>query len=378
MEEKSHDQTHHQIHDQFVVLGRQRNRITYELLALLPRIYEQGIYKEHKCATISEYAGRFGGLSKFVVEKTLKLHENLKNKPSLQAMIATEGVHKVALIAHIATPETDNLFAQKVKDMSRPALQELSKELRKKIEINDEVMRNVEARTSCLAAQESLTVSLDPEMQFLFLNLKKELEKMAGVGLSNREALKRILRKMSVEKVGSGNALPFSNDLNDVSQKRERETSSNIVSPQKDENGKNFSGEKLDRVGEKLSGKTSGSRNIPAAVKREALAGTGGKCAYPRCCRPVEHLHHAERFALSHNHRFIIPFCKIHHEFAHNGLIINEKMPSERWLLSLNSNANSNENGEEENTKKVRIDLKYRKYRAEARSVQVDKLLLRA
>ncbi|MBI4234713.1 hypothetical protein HY604_00235, partial [Candidatus Peregrinibacteria bacterium] len=50
------------LHAQFVKLGISRNRLTRELLMLLPEIFKSGIYREYS-ATIVEYAGRFGGLS---------------------------------------------------------------------------------------------------------------------------------------------------------------------------------------------------------------------------------------------------------------------------------------------------------------------------
>ena len=157
------------IHKQFVKLGRERNLITYKLLALLPKIFESKIYREHGCATIEEYAGKFAGLSPGVVKKALKLDEKLEDKPCLQAAIETQGVHKVAIVANLATPETDEVFADKVQHMSTSALQELSRDVRGK--------------------KEKIKIELDEEMEFMFLKLKKQL----GIS-SNKEALRQILK----------------------------------------------------------------------------------------------------------------------------------------------------------------------------------------
>lgn len=101
------------LHKQFVELGRERNKITYQLLALLPKIYRAKIHEKQGYATIYEYADRIAGLPKSVVVKTLNLENALKNKPHLQKMIETQGVHKVAIVARLATPETDGMFADK-------------------------------------------------------------------------------------------------------------------------------------------------------------------------------------------------------------------------------------------------------------------------
>ncbi len=57
-------------------------------------------------------------------------------------------------------------------------------------------------------------------------------------------------------------------------------------------------------------------------------------CGYPNCNKPAENKHHTKRFSLEsknnpekvHDCENIVPVCKIHHQFAHHGLIKNEEM----------------------------------------------------
>jgi hypothetical protein len=105
------------IHKQFLILGRERHKITYKLLALLPQIYKEKVYEKHGFATIYEYAGKLAGLSHSTVEKALKLEEKLKDKPLLQKAIETQGVHKVAIIANLATSENEKMFVDKVENI---------------------------------------------------------------------------------------------------------------------------------------------------------------------------------------------------------------------------------------------------------------------
>ncbi|MDZ4244830.1 MAG: hypothetical protein U1D98_02835, partial [Candidatus Gracilibacteria bacterium] len=44
------------LHKKFISLGNQRNKITHELILLIPEIYKKEIYKSYGCANIYEYA----------------------------------------------------------------------------------------------------------------------------------------------------------------------------------------------------------------------------------------------------------------------------------------------------------------------------------
>ncbi len=133
------------------------------------------MYRREGYDTIYEYAGKLAGLTHGVVEKALKLDKKLEDKPCLQKAIETQGVHKVAIVANIATAETDEMFADKVENMSMRSLQEFSREIRgKKLKIK---------------------IELDDDMEFMFLKLKKEL----GIK-NNQEVLRELLRKTTQQK----------------------------------------------------------------------------------------------------------------------------------------------------------------------------------
>lgn len=344
------------LHSQFVQLGRERNRVTYKLLALLPQIYKEGIYRQKGYPTIYEYAGKLAGLSHCVVEKALNLDKHLENKPFLQKAIETQGVHKVALVAKLATPETDKAFADKVENMSKSAIQTLSKELRQEAKISAEKIQVIGENLSfnvnnnsepnirkCHAAPQKLTIELDPEMQFLFLKLKEKL----GKNLSNKEALRKIL-------IVCENQMSSSKPINKKAKSTPKKSNHNINS----KNVQNFPGEKMGKQKEICgnnseqdrtekanvqNGQNSGNpipqktctRNIPVHIKREVLAETQGMCSYPGCNNPAQIFHHTNRFSESKNHNSLITLCKIHHEFAHNGMIRNENTEPKNWQLQI-------------------------------------------
>lgn len=286
------------LHLEFVRLGKERHKITYKLLALLPKIYQGDIYREKGFSSIFEYSFKLAGLSEALVKKALNLDKDLQNKPYLQKAIETQGIHKVALVAKIATPETDLFFADKVENMSKSALNELSKEMRGKVNDQSEHIGGA-----------VMKIEFDEEMQFLFLKLKKEI----GKELSNKEALRRILKKMT-----------------EASQMMAKRTK-----PQREA-----------KKQEDFPGKISKtvSRYIPVGTKRAAIERTAGRCAHEYCNKPFDVFHHIKRWAISKNHESIIPLCKEHHEFAHNGLL-------------------RGKNEDFEGRATVRVDMKYKDHR---------------
>lgn len=165
------------LHQQFIELGKARNKLTYQLLQLLPEIFEQRIFLEYS-ATIEEYAGKFAGLSKSVVKKRLNLEKHLVDKPHLREAIGQVGVHKVAMIVTAATAENEEELARDLKNMSKEAIQQLSMEIRGNY-------------------RSSINIEIDEEALFLFRKLKNKI----GKELSNKEALRRMLEKLAESEV---------------------------------------------------------------------------------------------------------------------------------------------------------------------------------
>ena len=259
------------LHLEFVRLGKEKKQLTYKLLNLLPEIYESGIWKKY-ASDIYEYAGRYGGIGRSSVEKRLKLEKHLEGKPCLKAAIEKVGIGKVALMATIAKPYNEKMFADKALNMSKSALQTLSKELRD----NDGI-------EPCRAEPTKITLELDEEMTFQFLKFKKKLKSP-----SNKEVMRELLKQVETSIPGDG--FVYANSNNE-------------------------------------------SRYVSAARKRQVIG--IGKCSYPGCNKPYEQLHHPDRFSKVRNHKHLLSLCSDHHEFMHNGLIENEKNSQERWSINV-------------------------------------------
>ena len=268
-----------ELHKQFVELGRERNKLTYTLLSLLPDIYNNGIYKKY-CATIVEYAGKYGGLSKGVVKKTLRLEKHLDGKKLLKAAIAELGIHKINLVARVATKETEAVWLEKARSLSKSALEAAVREVRSgKVASTIRVKLSVKA-TTC------------------FRSLKSKLEK----GLTDEQALEQLLLELQEQKA----------------EKKDKKLSVQKV----------------------ILGSQIRTRYIPAAIKKAMPK----LCVYKKCNREVEVLHHRERYAEGGSHESVVPLCDIHHQYAHNGMIKNEQKDPAEWKLQLSGNLTKADN----------------------------------
>ncbi len=308
----------------FVQIGRDRNGLTNKLKAMLPEINRRQIYREHNCDSIYEYAGKFGGLSCAVVESVLKLEKKLEAMPELFGLVETEGSAKVALIANLATPENAPQLADKVKNMSKRAVTEMAKEMRGRKNGEESIRATISEKSPCQASQK-ITLHLDEEMQFLFLKLKQKLKIS-----SNKRTMKKILQKMIKQefpKISEDFPGKKSAKIPSVSEKSTRiPTAAKKATPaQKSRTGETSESSK----NAVYAAPKIATRHISAQEKRQSLQAHNYRCGYPGCNKPHSDFHHVQPFSRTFSHENIVPLCKEHHEFMHNGLV------TEKWNFTL-------------------------------------------
>ncbi len=316
------------LHKKFLRLGRERNRLLNEMLDILPEIYESGIWKNY-ADSIVEYAGKYGGISDTAVKKRLRLEKHLESKPALREAIKTAGVNKVDLVARLATPKTDEAFADKVNNMSKGAVAELAKELREKW--SDGQI----APQECRAVPTKIKLELDEEMSGLFLRLKEKW------GLSNREVMKILLtnavrtefpsKRVSVKSMRTQTAKKVKSVTGDKTMKKVTAVTKSVTGENLAAGGQAVSTEAAASATSEVA-PAGESRYINAYQKRAIFEKHNHQCGYNGCNKPAQHLHHIDRWHHHKKHTKIIPLCKIHHEFAHNGLVENEK---NNWQLNI-------------------------------------------
>ncbi|MBI4975349.1 hypothetical protein HZC20_01605 [Candidatus Peregrinibacteria bacterium] len=207
----------------------------------------------------------------------------------------------------------EKMLADKIENISKTAIQEWSKELRGKIQTNWQI-------------------EMDEEMMTMFLKLKKKF----GENLSNKEAMRRILKKIdndgfSMMEGGVGGDEVSMMGKNEISRTQAQNPlkipggNHEIFlksSAKGGENEKSFIeiSKKHENIKQFFSETQKITRYIPSARKKEILSATNGKCSHQHCVQPAQIFHHQVRFSQIQNHDSVIPLCKTHHEFAHNGI----------------------------------------------------------
>lgn len=272
------------IHGQFVEYGRNAREWLRKCALLLPEIDRKEIWRKKGFGSIYEYAAKLAGMSRSSVDEALRVLKRIEDKPELLRVIETYGIQRVRPVANIATVETSEFWAEKACDMSKHTLETYVREYRKDFLPGEEISDQKRSPESELFAEQDraaiIEMNLDQE-------IAQKLLKLKGAGDWNT-----LMKKLLIE--------------------REEK----------------FEQEKPQPVATK-------SRHIPARIERFVLEKTNGQCAYPKCTKPHESLHHTQRFALEkvHDPDRLAPLCEKHERIAHLGLIENEEAPPENWRL---------------------------------------------
>lgn len=282
---------------------------------LLPEVYRRKLYKRKGFGSIQEFAKKLAGMSEESVDKILRMSEKLKDKPNLlrQLETGTESWNKIEKVAYIATPETDQYWAQKVSELTQSTLEMVVQDCRKTA---SEITLESENQ---LQKWNQISFPLSPEVEIQMRQIKHDLEKEKGEAAMWNDVLQFLLNQKAVQK------------------SRPQRTVQLCPS-----------------CIEKNIPEDCG-RYIPSGVRNLVLARCGTKCVYPECRNPYEHFHHTKRYSLARNHDpdFIVPLCKNHHHLLHTGLVENEEKDPSIWMIR---------KGPDFHSQKYRIDMKVRSY----------------
>ncbi|MDP4008052.1 MAG: HNH endonuclease signature motif containing protein [Candidatus Peregrinibacteria bacterium] len=302
------------LHKKFISLGNQRNKITHELILLIPEIYKKEIYKSYGCANIYEYAARFGGgLSAGVVDKVIKVERKL-SEVSCQNLFETvreQGVHKVAMVAFMATKENEKELIKMVENLPKAAVQEYSREMRGKI------------------SRAPMKIELDGVMRYQLEKMKHKMKVQ-----SNKEILKRLIQAQfdhffpgenfeevegdgEIAEVVGGRAEAEAMDREDGAVVNRWDV---------------VADETVNREAKAVKKSKKITRYIPKQKRTETLTKTGGRCSSPNCERPATEFHHKNGYAKTKSHDNLIALCKLHHKITHAGIY---REPTKTDLLYL-------------------------------------------
>ncbi|MBA4337198.1 hypothetical protein C0416_05530 [bacterium] len=278
--------TDKELYERCVFVGKQARKWKNEFVALLPEVARRELHKKHGFATVVEFAAKIGGVGRGTVEKVFQVEKYVSDKPELKKLIPKVGVNKVRIVATMATQENQVELAERVRTMSKGALELFAREQRA-----PEISSPGTGRTM-------VSFSLDKATEF---KLRKFKNNMGGVV-----------------------------EWNDVIKKLLEVAEAQVARPKKVHKER------------KIEMPTKIARYVPVSVRHELPE----KCQYPGCGRPAQVIHHPHRFALQANHENLKPLCKGHHELVHQGFEPSQWHPKthpsiEKKFVSLITRSNS-------------------------------------
>jgi hypothetical protein len=264
--------------------------------SLLVEVEKRGLYKIYGFHSIHEFAAKLAGMSPGTVDEIVRVSKKLEDKPLLKNLMEEQGWSKLKVVATVATPETERLWAEKVKEMSKATLETLVREIKKQEEIRPG------------AEMSTLSFHVTKETETKLRILKQKLEKEKGEVLSWNQVMEELLKRNSEVQEGV--------------------EESNL--------------EKMKQTIQETLPKVS-KRYIPASVKNYLHQKYHDQCGYPGCKYPSTIVHHTRRFSLIPNHDpdFLVPLCKNHERLAHHGLIEQEEKQPENWQIRFQADHNS-------------------------------------
>jgi hypothetical protein len=260
-----------QLYEQCRKYGELAKMWRSKFLGLLPEINRRRLYEKKGFSSIYEFAAKLAGASKEQVQMVLNLDERFGDKPLLKKMLITGevSVNKLARVVSIATKENQEVLGEKVKILSKSALETL---VRDEKSSNENGLRKRLFEDQSLPGQTVKQFQLSPE-------LNQKLLEMQEKGLDGNAIMLELLQKRELE----------------------------------------IALEKEQLAQEQGNTQKKTSRAVPVKVKRLIAKEYGTKCSIQTCQKPLKIIHHTQRWALSRNHdpHFLAPLCQEHHEIAH-------------------------------------------------------------
>lgn len=286
----------------------------------LPEVNSRRFYKRRGYTSIYEFAKKLAAMSEEKVNKILRLWNRLESLPKLQKLFeeGEVGYSKLAAVAYIVTSENEKEWIDKIKTMSRYALEAYIHEIRK----NEQNYR-----------VENVPGDTFQPVKFTNDSQGSQLQ-ISQLQLSQTEALFTISQAVqasdSVEPDQASQISISPSDFVNINFKisRDEEFQLRLIKQKLEkQSGETLSlGQVLKELikyyqgGEKTINKIGEiKRYVPLEIRRLVLERQQHKCAYPGCNYPGAELHHTSPFALtkSHDPNKLIYLCKKHHNMIH-------------------------------------------------------------
>lgn len=180
--------------------GLQARLARRQFAGLLPEVLRRRLYKKKGYTGIHEFAAKLAGMSKEAVDKVLRLATKLEDKPALKEQLISgeQGWSKIEKVAYIATPETDQYWAERVEAMPKVALEAFIHEVRKGENLSENFRLELTPGSKVQPAKSSTIVfHMKPDLERKFRMYKHELEQVLKMPLTCEDTLEALLEGKS-------------------------------------------------------------------------------------------------------------------------------------------------------------------------------------
>lgn len=294
---------------------------------LLPEVLHRNLHRRRGFGSIHEFASKLAGMSRESVDRILRLHNRLSDKPHLRTQLesGSQAWTKIEKVSYIATAETEKQWAEKVESMGQDSLEILVAEVRKTAsksvlqnaaenisETAQQIFDNNESRPPQPDLWPHFSFTISPENQQQLLALKQAFKKEKKMTLTWNEVIGALLSKQSAT-AKTESPVTVVQLCPDCIQRRQQEKEQQIV-----------------QAGKQIS------RHIPREVRQLILAQSKNTCTFQNCKKPADNIHHTQRFSLTRTHdpHSLVALCTTHHSFVHTGLIDNEESDPRGWRIA--------------------------------------------
>lgn len=322
-----------------VLLWRQR------FAGLLPEVNRRRLYEKKGFESIFHFAKILAGMSEKHVRMVLSLEKKFEDKPLLQQLLINGEVsaNKLVRVAAISTNQNQEFLSDKVKLLSKSALETLVRDEKYFQKITENENKNLGKSNA-----NSKNLSLDFGDRDALNKAKNRDESLPGQTLKNvANPLFISPPEFSMHQTGPTIPNPNQTIFEDLKLLQKLSPELKTKLKQLDQKGLDINKillemlakrdqeiqEEKEQIGEGMPHnlKQKPTRYVKVAIKKILQKEHGNKCSIPTCNNLSEAIHHTQRWSISHNHdpRFIAPLCKQHHEIAHS---IDLKCQKNRYL----------------------------------------------
>ncbi|MDA1060767.1 MAG: hypothetical protein O3B47_03160 [bacterium] len=336
------------LHEQFVEFGGDARKWINECKLLLLKIQRMRIWEKRGFSSLYEYSCKLAGISERLVDDSLWILKGLENKPELMKVAKEKSLSAVRQVVSVATEETDEFWAEKVRRMSISELRVYVNEWRLVFEADSDegdyelfpetkLGNGVSLRNVTRSQQESLVDARTGELL--------ESQSAPSVVQINPAGVQGVPSGLQGDSLGS--QLKTRLDLNSeprplkviIPLYLKPEIAEELCRLNNDDWNEPINEllklrrEMLER--ERPVPVKTKSRYVPALIKRFVLKRANCKCEFPGCAKQYFELHHADRFGVTwlHDPARLFALCSQHHQLAHQGLINNEDKNISEWSV---------------------------------------------